>query len=136
MMKRYKVKGVSIDEQIDNLKDTLGENAYEDFARRASAHHIRLAADMVPNHLGIYSRWIVDHPDRFLSLANPPFPGYSFNGVNLSGDPAIGVYLEDHYYSRKMRPLFLKGWIFPLDLKPIFTTAMMALQCPGTILLN
>ena len=78
-----------------------GENAYEDFARRASAHHIRLAADMVPNHLGIYSRWIVDHPDRFLSLANPPFPGYSFNGVNLSGDPAIGIYLEDHYYSQE-----------------------------------
>ena len=29
-MKKHKVKGIIIDEQIDDLKDTLGENAYEE----------------------------------------------------------------------------------------------------------
>ena len=29
---------------------------------------IRLASDMVPNHMGIDSRWVIEHPDWFLSL--------------------------------------------------------------------
>jgi glycosidase len=61
---------------------------------------IRLGSDMVPNHTGIDSRWIMEHPDRFLQLGYPPFPTYTFNGGNLSNREGIGVYIEDHYYSR------------------------------------
>ena len=32
---------------------------------RASHRGIRLASDMVPNHMGIDSRWVVEHPDWF-----------------------------------------------------------------------
>jgi hypothetical protein len=61
---------------------------------------IRLGSDMVPNHTGIDSRWVMERPDRFLQLSEPPFPAYTFNGGNLSSREGIGIYLEDHYYSR------------------------------------
>jgi hypothetical protein len=53
---------------------------------------------MVPNHVGITSRWVTEHPDWFISLDHSPFPSYSFHGPNLSEDERVGVYLEDHYY--------------------------------------
>ncbi len=77
-----------------------GEDAYKDLSDRARAYNIRLAADMVPNHMGINSRWVRDHPERFLSLEKSPFPSYSFSGPDLSQDDQIGIYLEDHYYSQ------------------------------------
>src|SRR5262249_39555156 len=47
-------------------EDLGGESAWENLRDRAWARRIRLASDMVPNHMGIDSRWVVDHPDRFL----------------------------------------------------------------------
>ena len=35
---------------------------------------IRLASDMVPNHTGIYSRWVVQHPDWFVQTRLSPYP--------------------------------------------------------------
>ncbi len=35
-----------------------------------------------------------------MSLDHAPFPGYTFNGPNLSGREDVGIYLEDQYYSR------------------------------------
>jgi glycosidase len=67
---------------------------------RCAARGIRLASDMVPNHTGIDGRWVIEHPDWFVQLPQPPFPGYSFEGENLSHHPDVGVYLEDHYYDR------------------------------------
>jgi len=61
---------------------------------------IRLASDMVPNHTGIESDWMKNHPDRFLQLPYSPFPGYSFNRTNLSNDPDYSVYIDDHYYDK------------------------------------
>ena len=52
---------------------------------------------MVPNHMGIDSPWVIEHPDWFVQLDYSPFPSYSFNGPDLSSDPAVGIYLEDHY---------------------------------------
>lgn len=77
-----------------------GEAAFENLKQRAWARGIRLASDMVPNHMGIDSPWVMDHPDWFLSLGYPPFPSHSFNGTNLSTNPSVGVYLEDHYFDR------------------------------------
>ena len=64
--------------------DLGGEAAYEQLRNRAWQRGIRLASDMVPNHMGIDSDWVLQHPDWFLSLPYSPFPGYSFNGINLS----------------------------------------------------
>ncbi|MBJ94827.1 MAG: hypothetical protein CMP23_10205 [Rickettsiales bacterium] len=75
-----------------------GPAALQRLRERAAQRGIRLAADMVPNHMGLDSRWIAEHPDWFLQLPQSPYPGYSFNGPNLSGDDRIGIYLEDGYW--------------------------------------
>ena len=80
--------------------DLGGEEAYRNLRDRAWARGIRLASDMVPNHTGIDSKWVMEHPDWFISLDYSPFPSYSFNGPNLSGNPRVGIYIEDHYYDR------------------------------------
>jgi glycosidase len=83
------------------IADSLGgEEAYQDLSRRAARYNIRLAADMVPNHMGVYSKWIIEHPDWFLSVDKPPFPGYSFQGADLSEDQRVGIFIEDHYYDK------------------------------------
>jgi hypothetical protein len=84
------------DYQIAN--DLGGEPAYQNLHERAWKRGIRLASDMVPNHMGIDSRWLIEHPDWFISLDYSPFPSYSFNGTDLSWDDRVGIYLEDHYY--------------------------------------
>ena len=78
--------------------DLGGEAAFEDLKRRAWERGIRLAADMVPNHMGLDSRWVVEHPDRFISLPDPPYPAYSFTGPNLSQDARVDIQIEDHYW--------------------------------------
>src|SRR3954451_2941685 len=78
--------------------DLGGEGAYAQLRDRAWAHGIRLASDMVPNHMGIDSRWVIDHPEWFLSLAEPPYPAYTYTGPDLSPDPRVSIVLEDHYW--------------------------------------
>jgi glycosidase len=80
--------------------DLGGAAAYENLRDRARAHGIRLASDMVPNHMGIDSRWVIEHPERFLSLPASPFPVYRFEGPNLSDDGRVEIKIEDHYYDR------------------------------------
>jgi hypothetical protein len=80
--------------------DLGGEEAYENLRDRAWRRGIRLASDMVPNHMAIDSKWLIEHPDWFISLDHSPFPSYSFNGPDLSWDDRVGIYLEDHYYDR------------------------------------
>jgi glycosidase len=79
--------------------DLGGEDAYQNLRARAWQRGIRLSSDMVPNHMGIDSRWVIEHPDWFIQLDYSPFPSYTFNGPNLSSDDQIGIYLEDHYYN-------------------------------------
>ena len=86
-----------------------GEEALDRLRERARARGIRLAADMVPNHMGMDSRWMVDHPERFLSLSHPPYPGYTFNGPNVSGDDRVGIYLEDGYWDERDAAVVFKA---------------------------
>ena len=78
--------------------DLGGEPAFEALKTRAARHGIRMATDMVPNHVGIDGRWVVEHPERFVQLPHPPYPGYTFTGPDLSGDPRVEIRIEDHYY--------------------------------------
>ncbi len=80
--------------------DLGGEPAYENLKERAWSRGIRLASDMVPNHVGIYSRWVIEHPDWFISLNQNPFPWYSFSGPDLSLDDRVCIQIEDNYYTR------------------------------------
>ncbi len=78
--------------------DLGGEAAYADLRDRARPHGIRLASDMVPNHMGIDSRWVIEHPEWFLSVPVPPYPAYTFGGPDLSPDERGSIVLEDHYW--------------------------------------
>jgi glycosidase len=84
----------------DIASDLGGWDALGSLRWRAWQRGIRLSADMVPNHMGIDSTWVVEHPDWFLSLPHTPYPSYSFNGPDLSDDSRAGIWLEDHYYSK------------------------------------
>jgi glycosidase len=80
--------------------DLGGEAGYTSLRDRAQARGIRLASDMVPNHMGIDSIWVIQHPEWFLSRPDCPYPVYQFNGPDLSGDHRIEIKIEDHYYEQ------------------------------------
>ncbi|MCH7664979.1 MAG: alpha-amylase [Acidobacteria bacterium] len=80
--------------------DLGGDEALESLEAQADRFGIRLSADMVPNHTGIDSEWMIEHPEWFLSVPICPFPSYTFNGPDLSSDRRVGIFLEDHYFDR------------------------------------
>jgi glycosidase len=80
--------------------DLGGEEAFQNLRRRAWERGIRLAGDMVPNHMGICSRWVIEHPDYFIQSSYSPFPNYHFTGSNLSNDPTVDLRIEDGYWTR------------------------------------
>ena len=77
-----------------------GEEALATLKRRAAKYGIHLGCDMVPNHFGLDSEWVLQHPERFLQVPEPPFRAYTFAGPDLSLDPDVGLFLEDHYFDR------------------------------------
>ncbi len=81
--------------------DLGGDAAYENLKERAWKRGIRLSADMVPNHMGIFSRWVVEHPHWFIQMSYPPFPVYQFTGTNLSDDPRVVLQIEDGYWQHR-----------------------------------
>ena len=60
--------------------------------------------------MGIDSPWVVEHPEWFVSLDHSPFPSYRFDGEDISSDPRVGIYLEDHYYDRSDAAVVFK-WV-------------------------
>ena len=84
----------------DIAQDLGGEPAYGNLRDRAFAHGIRLASDMVPNHMGIDSNWVIEHPDWFMSRLDSPYPAYRFEGPDLSRDGRVEIKIEDHYYEQ------------------------------------
>ena len=77
-----------------------GWDALAKLRSRCMRRGIRLGSDMVPNHTGLDSRWMIEHPGRFLQLPYPPFPTYNYNCANLSGRDDVTVQIEEHYFSR------------------------------------
>jgi glycosidase len=80
--------------------DLGGDDAYAGLRDKAWRFGIRLASDMVPNHMGIDSNWVIHHPEWFLGLDQCPYPSYSFTGPDLSSDPGIVIQIEDHYFNQ------------------------------------
>ncbi|MBR1918749.1 MAG: alpha-amylase [Spirochaetales bacterium] len=90
----YSLKDYEISEAIG------GWQALENLRERCARRGIRLASDMVPNHTGLDSNWMYDHPEYFISQDYPPFPSYTYNGPDFSKNPDIEIKIEDHYFSR------------------------------------
>ncbi|MBE0567762.1 MAG: alpha-amylase, partial [Krumholzibacteria bacterium] len=82
-------------------QDLGGEDAWHDLRDRAWRRGIRLASDMVPNHMGIDSRWVVEHPEYFLQLDHPPYPAYRYTGGDLCETPGVAVRIEDGYWNHR-----------------------------------
>ncbi|KAB0667440.1 alpha-amylase [Oryzomonas japonica] len=80
--------------------DLGGWDALGSLRERAGQRGIRLASDMVPNHTGIYSRWVIQHPDWFVQTDYPPFPTYHFNGDDLSRSGDACIQIEDGYWTK------------------------------------
>ncbi len=80
--------------------DLGGESAYVNLRNRAYRRGIRLASDMVPNHMGIDSPWVVEHPDWFISRQDSPYPAYNFDGPDLSHDSRVEIKIESHYFEQ------------------------------------
>ena len=55
---------------------------------------------MVPNHMGIDSSWVIEHPEWFISRPDSPYPAYRFDGPDLSRDGRVEIKIEDHYYEQ------------------------------------
>jgi len=79
--------------------DLGGDAAFQQLRSRCAGRGIRLSSDMVPNHMGIDSRWVIEHPDWFLGLPDSPYPSYSFTGGDLSDDERVTIQIEDHYWN-------------------------------------
>lgn len=77
-----------------------GWEALGNLRTRAWHYGIRLASDMVPNHTGMDSKWVVEKPHLFIQSKDSPFPGYDFQGENLSHDGRISIFLENKYYNK------------------------------------
>ncbi|MGA2623250.1 MAG: alpha-amylase family glycosyl hydrolase [Bacteroidota bacterium] len=77
-----------------------GEEAFYRLRDQAFRRGIRLASDMVPNHMGIDSSWVINHPDWFVQSDYPPFPNYTFTGPDLSDNDRVGIFIEDGYWRK------------------------------------
>ena len=90
--------------------DLGGDEGYRNLRDRAWQRGIRLASDMVPNHMGIDSEWVIEHPDWFISLNESPFPSYEFNGPDLAPDGRTSIHIEDHYFNRSDAAVVFKRY--------------------------
>ena len=88
--------------------DLGGETAFRNLRKRAWQRGIRLASDMVPNHMGIDSRWVMEHPHWFIQLEQPAYPWYTYSGGNLSDNPQVGIYIEDGYWEKRDAAVIFK----------------------------
>ncbi len=94
-------------------QDLGGQEALERLKQRAWRYGIRLATDMVPNHTGIDSRWMIEHPDWFIQLPYSPFPQYRFTGPDLCDHPDIGIFIEDGYWNQSDAAVVFKRLHYP-----------------------
>lgn len=83
------------------IADSLGgEEALHRLSAVCRRYGIRLASDMVPNHTGIDAKWVREHPDWFIQLPYPPYPGYRYSGESVAGPDAPILQIEDRYFDR------------------------------------
>lgn len=83
------------------IADQLGgEEAASALKASCKKYGIRLCVDMVPNHTGIDSTWLLEHPDWYIAVPKKPRKSFHFNSPDLSPDPNLSIKLEEGYYNQ------------------------------------
>jgi len=80
--------------------DLGGEDAFFKLKTKANEVGLKLGCDMVPNHTGIDSPWVIDHPDWFIQAERNPSSGFVYNSPDLSPDPRAEIRIEEGYYTQ------------------------------------
>ena len=89
---------------------SAARRAYENLTRpRLAARHPPGRATWCPNHVGIDSRWVIEHPDWFISLPDAAVPRLHASAARTSrrigrvGDPHRGPLLRQHRRRRRLQ---------------------------------
>lgn len=77
-----------------------GEPAADALHAACDRAGIRLCVDIVPNHTGIDSDWLLEHPEWYISVSENPAASFHFNSPDLSPTPNISLQLEEGYYDQ------------------------------------
>ncbi len=109
-----------------------GEDAYEDLKARAWRHGIRISTDMVPNHMGIDSRWVIEHPHWFLSLDHHRIRPTASTGPISVTTSASGSSSKTTTGSDPTRRSSSSGLTARAETSGSSTTATTAHPCRGT----
>lgn len=91
----YSVNGYQV------ASDLGSESAMDLLKVKAANEGIYIACDMIPNHTGVDSPWVLDHPDWYIGTFEKPVPTWEYNSEDLSPREGIQVRLEDGYYTQQ-----------------------------------
>ncbi len=81
-------------------RDLGGKKALDALKKKANRSGIELACDMVPNHTGLDSPWLIDHPDWYISTKRSPNADWLFESPNLLTEKTKQVQIEESYYTQ------------------------------------
>ncbi len=91
----YSINGYEIDARLGSGQAL---DIMENNAARAGIH---IACDMIPNHTGLDSPWVLDHSDWYISTFNKPVSSWEYNSEDLSPREGIQIRIEDGYYTQQ-----------------------------------
>jgi len=77
-----------------------GRKSYLKFRENARSAGIKIGCDMVPNHTGLDSPWLIQHPDWYIEANTNPSDAFIFTSPDLSPDNAIEIRIENGYYDQ------------------------------------
>jgi len=81
-------------------EDLGGKDSFRKFKQKAHLAGLKIGCDMVPNHTGIDSPWIINHPDWFIQAKTNPKPDFKYQSPNLSSDENTEIRIEEGYYTQ------------------------------------
>ena len=113
--------------------DLGGEAAYIDLRDRAAHRGIRLASDMVPNHMGIDSPWVIEHPELVHSRPNRLIPPTASRGRISRTTAASRSRSKTTTTSRPTPPWSFAAVTKPAERRATSITATTAPAFRGTI---
>jgi len=77
-----------------------GRSSFLAFREKAHSLGLKVGCDMVPNHTGLDSPWLIEHPEWYIKARENPSPDFNFTSPDLSPNPAVQIRIEDGYYDQ------------------------------------